>query len=231
MLASASSRIALLAFTSPPSRPCRSWKASSPTPSPSGFSSLWFGPATYPPAEMEMWDRTALTRNGEGRNRTGDTTIFRPPRNDYVQPWPRGRGADESDPLRHLASLRSPSCRLLDDGLAAPSAAPRPISPPAGGDRAENLDSGLAAAIRSGTGGVELGIAEIDLIPGSQSQEVPAPDAATAVGRRDQVANPGVVERRLGANLPSASGDRRRPEGRVTAPHPSLPRVDRRGRP
>jgi hypothetical protein len=54
MLSFASSRIAVLALTSPPSLPwgsrqalrasIQSWICSPP--SPSGFSSLWFGPAT-----------------------------------------------------------------------------------------------------------------------------------------------------------------------------------------
>jgi hypothetical protein len=56
------SMIRELAFTSPPSLSCDSRHAASETaqscrdspPSPSGSSSLWFGPATNPSAEIEM---------------------------------------------------------------------------------------------------------------------------------------------------------------------------------
>src|SRR3954452_18489764 len=59
---SVSSMIRELAFTSPPSLPCASRQAASGTtqscsrspPSPSGSSSLWFGPATNPSTEIEM---------------------------------------------------------------------------------------------------------------------------------------------------------------------------------
>jgi hypothetical protein len=57
-----SSNIRVLSFTSPPCSPCdwrqaasgttQSWSRSPP--SPSGFSSLWFGPATKPSSEIEI---------------------------------------------------------------------------------------------------------------------------------------------------------------------------------
>ncbi len=62
MFSRASSSIRALSFTSPPSMPWASRQAASGTtqswsrspPSPSGFSSLWFGPATKPSSEIEM---------------------------------------------------------------------------------------------------------------------------------------------------------------------------------
>src|ERR671932_662356 len=63
-----SSTIRVLGLTSPPCLSCASRQAASGTiqswsrspPSPSGFSSLWFGPATNPSAEMEMWHLSLL---------------------------------------------------------------------------------------------------------------------------------------------------------------------------
>src|SRR4051795_2965636 len=57
-----SSMIRVLSFTSPPCLSCDSRQAASETaqscscspPSPSGFSSLWFGPATKPSSEIEI---------------------------------------------------------------------------------------------------------------------------------------------------------------------------------
>jgi hypothetical protein len=62
MFSTASATTWLLAFTSPPGLPWDSRQAASGTtqswrrspPSPSGFSSLWFGPATNPSSEIEM---------------------------------------------------------------------------------------------------------------------------------------------------------------------------------
>ncbi|MEV6040496.1 hypothetical protein AB0L65_55965 [Nonomuraea sp. NPDC052116] len=56
------SNTGVLGFTSPPSSPWARRKAASVAtqscsrspPSPSGFSTLWFGPATYPSSEIEM---------------------------------------------------------------------------------------------------------------------------------------------------------------------------------
>jgi hypothetical protein len=64
-LAIASSTTAVLALTTPPSIPCDTRHASSSTThpcrsspaTPSGSASLWFGPATYPSNDMEMWNR------------------------------------------------------------------------------------------------------------------------------------------------------------------------------
>src|SRR5581483_8077795 len=58
-----SSMIRVLSFTSPSCAPCDLRQAASDTAqtcsrsprSPSGFSSLWFGPATNPSSEIEMW--------------------------------------------------------------------------------------------------------------------------------------------------------------------------------
>src|SRR5215210_1666053 len=65
---SVSSMIRVLWFTSPPGWSCESRHAASAMahscsrspPSPSGFSSLWFGPATNPSAEIEMWHLSLL---------------------------------------------------------------------------------------------------------------------------------------------------------------------------
>jgi hypothetical protein len=62
MFSSVSSMIRVLSFTSPPYLSCDSRQAASERaqscsrspPSPSGFSLLWFGPATNPSAEIEM---------------------------------------------------------------------------------------------------------------------------------------------------------------------------------
>src|ERR687888_746162 len=59
---SVSSMIGVLSFTSPPCLSCDARQAASETaqscsrspPSPSGFSSLWLGPATNPSAEIEI---------------------------------------------------------------------------------------------------------------------------------------------------------------------------------
>src|SRR6266852_8681940 len=59
---SVSSMIRVLSFASPPCPPCASRQAVSEAaqpcsrspPSPSGFSLLWLGPATYPSREMEL---------------------------------------------------------------------------------------------------------------------------------------------------------------------------------
>src|ERR671925_795953 len=68
MFARDSSTIRELGLTSPPSLSCASRQAASGTiqscsrspPSPSGFSSLWFGPATYPSAEIVIWHLSLL---------------------------------------------------------------------------------------------------------------------------------------------------------------------------
>src|SRR4029453_10024184 len=57
-----------LSFTSPPGLPWASRHSASGTPqswsrsppSPSGFSSLWFGPATNPSSEIEIWHLSLL---------------------------------------------------------------------------------------------------------------------------------------------------------------------------
>src|SRR5919204_3659418 len=68
MFSAASSTTRVLSFTSPPCLSCDSRQTASETiqscrlspPSPSGFSSLWFGPATNPSAETEMWHLSLL---------------------------------------------------------------------------------------------------------------------------------------------------------------------------
>ena len=62
MFSSDSSNTGVLSFTSPPGAPWDRRQTASGTsqscsrspPSPSGFSSLWFGPATKPSSEIEM---------------------------------------------------------------------------------------------------------------------------------------------------------------------------------
>src|SRR3954470_691283 len=114
MFSRASSTIRALSFTSPP---CLSWasrQAASGTtqswsrspPSPSGFSSLWFGPATKPSSEIEISHLSLLILPPQWAV-AADAASFYMPIDPYVPKDPSGpRNAGVGPPVLWLLRMR-----------------------------------------------------------------------------------------------------------------------------